>query len=287
MLQQTTHIRALTLDDNRSVANLQTNIKDDYVIRIFPDLVQSDIHAVYGLFENDTLITIAGYSLFPGGYVMLGRLRSDIRYHAKGYATQILNFIIEDLKTNPHINWIGANTNILNQAARRVLGKLELNKIKTLHSLSVKDAKKLSGTYGDIWDEITSVEKKRELLTTYVDNNIIDIYPYECYYPFPFTQELLSDQHIEESTFYRNPTNDRLMIIKNDQKNEWFAHVKYFWNDHFEQAGFWETIYHYIENNADKPRPWLDFSDQGYKNIPNLEAFDLTDGWILHGNWIK
>ncbi|GGM36076.1 hypothetical protein GCM10011351_22690 [Paraliobacillus quinghaiensis] len=288
MLQQsTTLIRKLSLNDKLTVQQLQTNIEDDYVIKIFPDLVQSKMHAVYGLFENDTLITIAGYSLFPGGYAMLGRLRSDIRYHAKGYATKILNFIIEDLKTKPYINWIGGNTNIHNHAARRVLDKLELDEIKTLHSLSVKDANKLNGTPGDIWGAITSIAKKREVLTAYVNHNVIDVYPYECYYPFPFTQELVSDQHLAESTFYLNPTKDRLMIIKNDQKREWFAQVKYFWNDHFEQPGFWETVYHYIENNPDQPRPWLDFSDQGFKQIPDYDAFDLSDGWILHGNWIN
>lgn len=279
-----THIRRLTLDDHTSVQNLQTNIVDDYVKRIFPDLIGSQTHTVYGLFESDTLITIAGYSLFPGGYAMLGRLRSDIRYMAKGYATKILAFIIEDLQNDPSIKWIGANTNIDNHAARRVLAKLELEQITTLHSLPVRDATLLKGVTGDRWSEVVSIKEKRTLLTSVAANQLL-IFPYECYNPFPYTEALVTDKHLSESSFYQNHTKDRFVILRNDQKQEWFAQVKYFWDDAFEQPGFWETVYHYLEKESRNLRPWLDFSQAGFNSIPNLEAFDVEDGWALYGNW--
>ncbi|WP_112181805.1 MULTISPECIES: GNAT family N-acetyltransferase [Paraliobacillus] len=286
MIEQATHIRKLTLHDQTSVQNLQTNIEDDYVVHIFPDLIENQTHAVYGVFENETLITIAGYSLFPGGYAMLGRLRSDIRYMAKGYATKILTFIIEDLKNDPSIKWIGANTNIHNHAAKRVLAKLELEQITTLHALPVREAKLLNGVKGDRWLKVVNPEEKRALLSSFADSQPL-VFPYECYYLFPYTEALITDKHLAESTFYQNQTKDRFMIIRNDQKHEWFAHVKYFWDDAFEQPGFWETVYHYVEKESKTLRPWLDFSQEGFNSIPNLEAFDVEDGWALYGNWIN
>ncbi len=281
-----THIRRLTLNDHTNVQNLQTKLVDDYVIRIFPDLIQSQTHTVYGLFESETLITIAGYSLFPGGYAMLGRLRSDIRYTAKGYATKILAFIIEDLKKDPTIKWIGANTNIENHAARRVLAKLELKQITTLHSLPVRDATLLNGVSGDRWSEVGSIKEKRALLTSVAYSKQL-VFPYECYNPFPYSEALVTDKHLSESTFFLNQMKDRFVIIRNDQKQEWFAQVKYFWDDAFEQPGFWETVYHYVEKETRNLRPWLDFSQDGFNSIPNFEAFDTEDGWVLYGNWIN
>lgn len=281
-----THIRKLTLDDHTSVQNLQTNIVDDYVKRIFPDLIQSQTHTIYGLFESDTLITLAGYSLFPGGYAMLGRLRSDIRFTTKGYATKILAFIIEDLKKDPTIKWVGANTNIDNHAARRVLAKLELEQITTFYSLPVRNATLLNGVKGIRWSDVVSIKEKRALLTTVASSKPL-IFPYECYNPFPYSKALVTDKHLSESTFYQNHTKDRFIIIRNDQKQEWFAQVKYFWNDAFEQPGFWETVYHYVAKESRELRPWLDFSQVAFNTIPNLAAFDVEDGWALYGNWIK
>ncbi|CQR46506.1 hypothetical protein BN1058_00767 [Paraliobacillus sp. PM-2] len=279
--------RPLTIDDYDLVRNMQTGIQDDYVLHIFPDLIQSKTQALFGWFDKNRLVSIAGYSIFPGGYAMLGRLRSDIRFRENGHATSLLAYIIDMLIHTSSVNWIGANTNIHNYRARKVLKKLHLDELTTLYSFPVKANTIIKGKEGEIWTKITSLTDKRKLIKQLKIENALHVYPFECYYPMPYSDALLTDEELAHSTFYLNPTNDRFMIIKNDQKREWFAHVKYFWNDHFEQAGFWNTINHHVNHDGLHPRPWFDFSKEGVANIPNIKLFDVSDGWILYGKWIN
>ncbi len=276
------------MNDLDSVQAMQTNIEDDYILRIFSKLVQSKTNILYGLFNENHIVAMAGYTLYPGGYAMLGRLRSDMRYHSKGHATEILSYVKNKLEQDPSIKWIGANTNFNNKPARRVLEKIGFTQLTKLHSIPVKNKPLLSGTPGEVWTKVTTIQEKRQWLETIKENALGNVYPFECFYPFPFTQSLLPDQHLHESAFYQNPTNDRFLIIRNDQKGDWFAQVKYFWNDHFKQPGFWETVYQYIEEDPiEDLTPWLDFSEQGYANIPNIEAFDDQDAWVLYGKWTE
>ncbi|MCT2536017.1 N-acetyltransferase [Aquibacillus koreensis] len=286
MEQSLLHMRRLSLDDQVLVQNMQTSVEDDYILHIFPDLVTSKTNNVYGLFQQDNLLAIAGASFYPGGYAMLGRLRSDTRFLAKGNATNILGYIKSELEKDPAIKWVGANTNLGNKAARRVLEKIGLDEVTRLHSYSVAEPDLVNGTAGAIWQPIHSIEEKRALLNG-LTGNATTIYPYECYYPFPLTDQLLTDEHLEDSVFFQNPKQDRFMVIKKDQKRDWYAQVKYFWNDHFYQPGWWETVYHYVGQQPEEGiKAWIDFSEQGLGNIPNLEAFDVSDGWILYGKWV-
>lgn len=285
MITNTTSIRKLQLADLPIVKAMQTNIADDYVIEIFDRLVSADEHALYGLFVDNQLTTIAGYSVFPGGYAMLGRLRSDVRNHGKGNATLLLNYLIDLLRRDPLIKWIGGNTNIENKPARRVLDKLGFSEVTTFHALPLANRKKLQGVVGPVWQEISSLQEKRAILTQ-LAKSTMEVYPYECYYPFPFRQALVPDHDLALSHFYQNPTADRWVIIKKDFKKEAYAHVKYFWDDHFKQAGLFETIDHFVEQDPENPRPWLDFTTEGYQNIPDISAFELSDGWVLYGDWV-
>ncbi|MRH42053.1 N-acetyltransferase [Aquibacillus halophilus] len=286
MNQGLLQMRKLTEDDITLVREMQTNIDDDYVIRIFPKLVQSDSNAVYGLFSQNNLLAIGGYTVFPGGYAMLGRLRSDHRYLSKGHGTEILSYIKRELEKDPSIKWIGANTNVANIGARRVIEKLGLMPITKLHSLPVINKCLISGTEGEVWNRVEELERKRTLINS-IQENTLGIYPYECYYPFPLTPDLLTDEHLNQSAFFENHSKNRFMVIKNDQKHDWFAQVKYFWDDHFDQPGFWETIFTYTEQQPEEIKAWVDFSQQGYEKIPTTEAFEVTDAWILYGNWIN
>ncbi|MDL4839317.1 GNAT family N-acetyltransferase [Aquibacillus rhizosphaerae] len=287
MEQGLLQLRELTLEDQDIVRMMQTNIDDDYVLNIFPDLVQSNSNSVYGLFDDDHLLAIAGSSFFPGGYAMLGRLRSDKRYLSKGNATKILAYIKSELEKDPSITWVGANTNMENIPARRVLEKIGLQQVTRLHSLYLIDETLLNGTKGSVWQAVETIEEKRRLLQSLKQENALGVYPYECYYPFPFSDNLLTDEHLNDSAFFQNQSKDRFLVIKKDQKRDWFAQVKYFWNDHFQQPGFWETVLAYTEQQPEEGiKPWVDFSQTGYERIPNLDTFKLSDGWVLYGKWI-
>lgn len=279
--------RQLTINDYNLVKQMQTEMQDDYVLHIFPYLVQSETQALFGCFVNNRLASIAGYTLLPGGYAMLGRLRSDRRFLKKGHATTLLAYMMDILMCDTNVHWIGANTNVHNGSAIRVLEKLGLDEITSLYSFPVKSNAVVKGTDGDIWMKITSIPEKRALLKRLKQDNALKVYPFECYYPLPYTDALITNEELKQSTFYLNPTNDRFLVIKNDQKREWFAQIKYFWNDHFDQPGFWNTVNHHVENDPLMPRPWLDFSKEGLANIPNIKLFDVSDGWVLYGKWIN
>ncbi|MFB1051293.1 GNAT family N-acetyltransferase [Paraliobacillus sp. JSM ZJ581] len=287
MNQRLFTVRQLTINDHVLVKQMHTEMQDDYVLHIFPHLVQSETQALFGWFVNNHLASIAGYTLFPGGYAMLGRLRSDQRFRKKGHAANLLSHMVDMLVRDPNVRWIGANTNIHNSAAKKVIEKLGLDEITSLYSFPVKPNAFVKGTDGEIWRKITSSSDKRTLLKRLKKENALNVYPFECYYPLPYTDTLITDEELEQSYFFLNPTNDRFLIIKNDQKRERFAQIKYFWNDHFEQAGFWNTVNHQVKNDCLSPRPWLDFSEEGLANIPNIKLFDVSDGWILYGRWVK
>ncbi|WP_186580958.1 GNAT family N-acetyltransferase [Aquibacillus kalidii] len=277
-------LRKLTLEDSQLVQQMHTDIEDDYILTIFPDLVSSEANGMFGLYSDQDLLAIAGYTLFPGGYAMLGRLRSDKRFHSKGHATEILSQIRTQLERDPTVKWIGANTNINNKPARRVLEKLGFDEVTQLYSLAVQNPNLIEGLNGPIWNKVDSLEKKKSLLSNLYDN-ALGVFPYECYYPFPYTEQLVTDEHLKDSHFFQNHDQSRFFIIRDDQKQDWFAQVKYFWNDHFKQPGFWETIFYYVEHHPEQIQGWVEFSLQGYQNIPNKEAFEKSDGWVLYGKF--
>ncbi|SDK06048.1 GNAT family N-acetyltransferase [Sediminibacillus albus] len=278
-------IRRLNMEDWDTVKQMKTNIEDDYVVNIFPDLVSSSSQVLYGMFSDNQLLAIAGYSVFPGGLAMLGRLRSDSRFLSKGHATELLGYIITELKKQPDIIWVGANTNEQNQPARRVLEKLQLSIVTKLHSLPVAHPEFINGTAGSLWAPVDSRKEKRALLESLTEN-AINSFPYECYYPLPLTQQLITDEYLDSSAFYQNHDGSRFLSIKTDRKREWYGQVKYFWNDHFEQPGFWETAFHYAKKSPVDPKIWMDFSEVGFSNIPDKRAFTVADAWVLYGSWI-
>lgn len=286
MKQSLLQIRELTINDFEALKQMETMIEDDYVVEIFPDLVQSDSQFVYGLFSKEQLLSVAGYTVFPGGFAILGRLRSDHRFLSKGYSTEILSYIMEKLKKDPAIVWIGANTNETNKAARRVLEKLGLQILTTFRSLTVAQPDLIRGSQGPVWHRITELSEKKALLTVdALKENALHMYPYECYYPLPLNNNIFTDEHLRKSAFFQSPDKSRLLIIKNDQKRDWYAQVKYFWNDHYEQPGFWETINAYLDEEPNDIGVWIDFSVEAFKGLPNFAAFHIQDAWVQYGIW--
>ncbi|SEH38793.1 Acetyltransferase (GNAT) family protein [Halobacillus karajensis] len=280
------NVKQLTMEDYPALTKMDTGIEDDYVVRIFDRLVQSDMHELFGLFQSDQMLAIGGYSLFGDGkFAMLGRLRSDRRFQTKGNATELLKPIMERLKMNRRVNWIGANTHLGNLPARRVLEKLGIEQGPVIHYLILTRPDLLSGhTPGSIWEPVHDLKKKYRLLTQ-LNKNELGTFPYECYYPLPFDYSLFTDEYLNDSSFYESPDRSRFIIIKKDTKKYDYSHVKYFWNDHYEQPGFFETLLHHWNNHPDHIGCWIDFSDHGFKNIPELTAYDVQDPWILYGTW--
>lgn len=287
-MEQVMNVKPLTIEDYTALKEMETGIEDDYVVRIFDRLVTSDSHELFGLFQHGHMLAVGGYSLFgQDKFAMLGRLRSDRRFHMKGHATELLKPVVDQLNKDPRVSWIGANTHLGNLPARRVLEKLEINQGPIIHYLTLKRPDLLTGhTPGAVWKPVHTLKRKRSLLNS-LQENALETFPYECYYPFPFDEALFTDDYLQACSFFENDDQSRFVIIKNDTKKYDYSHVKYFWDDHYNQPGFFETILDHWKNNPDNVGCWIDFSDQGFKNIPELTAYDVQEPWILYGSWKK
>lgn len=285
-MEQVAQVRMLTIDDLPLLEVMDTGIEDDYVVRIFDRLIHSDSHELFGLFQEEQMMAVGGYSLFgQDKFAMLGRLRSDRRYQQRGHATKLLQPIIDHLRERPDVSWIGANTHLGNIPARRVLQKLGIDQGPVIHYLTLNQPEKLVGhTPGPVWTEVEDLNKKHELLKS-LESNALGMFPYECYYPFPYDNALFTDDYVADSSFYISPDESRFVIIKSDTKKYEYSHVKYFWNDHYTQPGFFETLLDHWNKNPENVGCWIDFSAEGFKHIPDLSAYDVQEPWILYGIW--
>ncbi|MCP8617664.1 GNAT family N-acetyltransferase [Salirhabdus salicampi] len=286
MPQDTLQIRQLQQSDLPSLEQMDTGIEDDYVIRIFSDLVKSERHEMYGLFRDENLVTIAGYSLFANHFAMLGRLRSDRRFTAKGYATELMKTVIEELKRKSFVKWIGANTQRNNISARKVLQKLGMQSHTTVYSSKLIHPKNIYGKPGPLWQTAETITEKRAWLAS-VKESALGMFPYECYYPFPYDYLLFSDEYLEGCTFYYNEEKSRFFILKEDRKDQWYLQFIYFWNDHFEQPGLIDTVIRALNTYSSDYNLWVDFSEHAYEHLPYKDAFDIQDPWMMHGFWVR
>ncbi|SES69251.1 Acetyltransferase (GNAT) family protein [Salinibacillus kushneri] len=284
MTNQLLQIRKLTENDYDLLNRMETGIEDDYVVRIFPKLINSHQHELYGLFHGEQMLSVAGYSIYLDQYAMLGRLRSDKRFLGKGHATELLKAIIKDLKTRPDVKWIGANTEIHNKPALKVLEKLGFPAHPPLYPVKLYRGETVQGTPGPKWEKLQTKQEKRHILNLFSDSDF-EVFPYECYYPFPYQDGFLSDDDLEESLFFANKDRTRFFIMKEDQKKELYAMVMYPWNDHFEQAGFWDTVMNQLQTTFTEHRLWIDFMEEGLERAKNLDTFEIRKPWVLHGVW--
>ncbi|RPF54453.1 GNAT family N-acetyltransferase [Aquisalibacillus elongatus] len=283
----TVQIRPLTMDDYDLLTQMETGIEDDYIIRIWERLMTNDEHKVYGLFVESQLVSIAGYTIFAEQYAMLGRLRSDIRYSGNGYATQLFKHIIKELNQVPEIKWVGANTQLHNYSALRVMEKSDLPQLITFHASTLVKPRLLNYEKGEPWTPITSLDEKREWTSKFEQDSEL-IFPYQAYYPFPASSKLFKDDEIKDWYFFKNPENDRVLIIYYDQKKYNYAHVVYLWDDLFEQPGLWETIFEthelFKKEYGEDVHIRTDLTDTTREKAVD-DAFQIQDPWILHGKW--
>ncbi|MDN7246464.1 GNAT family N-acetyltransferase [Planococcus shenhongbingii] len=278
-------IRVLNLEDLPYLEEMETGIEDDYVKRIFEWLVTSDNNRLFGLFLDNQLASICGYSLFAKHYVMLGRIRSDIRYRGKDLATVLTGRVMDEAFKLPEVQWVGANTQEKNLPARRVLEKLELTPYAPIHGATTKDVSKLAKG-APVWHEITDLERKK----IWVDKLYVKtgaIFPYECYYSFPASKELFTEDELKKWSFFENKKATRFLIVKKDIKKHHYLHTIYPWNDLAEQPGLWETIdaaYRRLcQEIGEDTLIWMDFTKVQASALPQNHDFELSSPWILYG----
>ncbi|WP_027964305.1 GNAT family N-acetyltransferase [Halalkalibacillus halophilus] len=284
----TDQIRKLTLDDEPYMQAMQTGKEDDYVVRIFERLVTNEEHALYGYFKDNQMVSVAGYSIFQHQYGMLGRLRSDQRYVGEGYATAVMNHVVQELEAMPEIKWIGANTQLHNFSALRVLEKLHLPKLRKLHASTLVEPEKFLTTEEPKWKELTELKDKQAWVNSILHEEDL-IFPLQCYYPFPVSPALFTNDNLTEWRFFENQEKDRIVIMKIDTKRYRYLHIIYLWDDLFSAKGLHSTIdsalTEYKSIHGDDTYVWLDLTDELYDQLDDKSSFSFQDPWILHGYW--
>ncbi|RIU91948.1 GNAT family N-acetyltransferase [Oceanobacillus picturae] len=278
-------IRRLTIQDFHIVQAMETGIEDDYVLRIFNRLLDGS-NRLFGLFHKGQLVSIAGYSLYASHYAMLGRLRSDLRYRGRDFSTALMKHMIEEVLKMEIIQWVGANTQENNLAAKKVLRKAGLHSHTTLYGTTTKSPSKLA-TGAKPWKEIHNLARKKDLiykgyLKTY------SIFPYQCYYPFPASWELFTDENLLSWSFYENEKQNRFLITKEEQKKNHYLHTIYPWDDIDQQEGLWETItadYKQLtqKRTVEDTYVWMDLTPSEVDKLPDYHPFELPSPWILFG----
>ncbi|ANU26152.1 GNAT family N-acetyltransferase [Planococcus versutus] len=279
-----TSIRQLQLDDLHFLEEMETGIADDYLLRVYKR-ISGGSSRLYGLFVDNQLASIGGYTIFAEHYIMLGRMRSDLRYRGNNLSTQLMAHVLEQSFALPAIQWIGANTQEENTAARRVLDKLGLKEISTLSS-AISTKVSLLEKNGSYWRELTELSHKREWIDQLYTNKGA-VFPYECYYAFPSTENLFTDAKLTEWSFFENAQEDRVLITKKDYKRQYYLHVVYPWDDISYQAGLWETISlaqsKLSEQVKTNPFIWMDLTPSQVSQLPSNHPFDLPSPWLLYG----
>ncbi|WP_100011568.1 GNAT family N-acetyltransferase [Lentibacillus sediminis] len=280
----TKHIRTLLEKDFPHVEALDTGIDDDYIKRVFPRLITGS-NRLYGLFLDNQLVSVAGYTIYATSYAMLGRLRSDRRFKGSGFSTELFAHVLHEAFQVEGIQWVGANTQEHNTPAQRVLEKNNLVPQTMLHGARTKDVSQLM-TDAEPWNPVTDLKRKKEWVEEmYVKPG--GIFPYQCFYPFPSSWDLFSDENLNSWSFYENAEKSRALIIKTDQKRYLFLHALYPWSDITSQPGLWETVtkeYQKLTVGVDEESfIWMDLTKEEAASLPENHPFELPSPWILYG----
>lgn len=277
-------IRQLNLEDLHYLEQMKTGIENDYILRVYSHIIEGTSR-LFGLFQDGQLASIGGYTIFAGQYAMLGRMRSDLRYRGNNLSTQLMSYITEEVFSLPAVQWVGANTQVENSSARRVMDKLGLSEVSTLYSAISSDVAPLV-TGGVVWQELSDLAHKQEWINQlYIKTGAV--FPYECYYTFPASPALFADADLAQWTFFENPDKSRVLIAKKDYKRNYYLHAVYPWNDLMGQPGLWETIsaaqHHLSEKVKSETFIWMDLSPEQVSSLPAHHSFDLPSPWLLYG----
>lgn len=277
-------IRLLGPNDFVHIQNLKTNVVDDYIPQAFPDLIELP-NVLYGLFVDDKLASVAGYTLFGNKVAMLGRLRSDLRFHGHGFATEIMAYVRDIAFKDSKVRWVGANTQAANKPTQRVLNKIGLIHHMTAYGAISSNVMDLE-TGAQIWNKIDDLPRKQAWLHELYPEET-DFFPYGCYYLLPSSKDLFTDQVITDWIFYENEDETRVVIMKHDEKKQTYVHVVYPWDDITKQAGLWKTItevqQQFVKQFKNDVFIWMDLTEDAVCTLPHNHPFELPSPWTLHG----
>lgn len=284
--------RQLYQKDYDLYEKMETQLEEDYMLRVFNRLT-SDGNALFGLFQDDTLVAVAGYTLFAGEFAMMGRLRSDSRYRKNGYGTLITEYIYNEAKQTEGIKWIGANTEKRNTPAQKVLKKLAVPHVATLYAAQASDLSPLvKADNTDEWRQVTSVDKKREWIEqTYLNPQFEKtVFPFEAYYPFPARPALFTAERLDEWLCFENSDASRVVFMWEEEKGKKYLHVVYPWSDFLKQPGLFSLISKEFRKSQDTYETeaiWLDLTEEEAELLPDDHPFELPSPWMLHGHFIN
>lgn len=271
---------------------METQLEEDYMLNVFNRLT-SNGNALFGLFQGDRLVAVAGYTLFAGEFAMMGRLRSDSRYRKNGYGTMMTEYIYNKAKQAEGVKWIGANTEKHNIPAQKVLKNLSIPHITTLFAAQTSDLSPLI-TPDDTaeWRQVTSSEKKREWIEQTYLNPDFDktVFPFEAYYPFPARPSLFKDERLDEWLCFENSDASRVVFMWEEKKGKTYLHVVYPWSDFLEQPGFFPLLskeFNRSHKMYETEAIWMDLTEEEAKLLPDNHPFELPSPWMLHGHFIS
>lgn len=265
---------------------MENNLNEDYILSLFEQLIEAP-HTLFGLFKDEELVAIAGYTVYAENYAMIGRFRSDSRYHGNGNGTKILSHALEQAKRHPNIKWVGGNTEQHNKAALAVLKKIGLPAVTTLFSAQTKSVSTLM-TNGESWKEITDLESKKAWINqTYLNSDFEkNIFPYKAYYPFP-AQPSLFEGWLNKVQFFENQDHSRYLIMWKETADKDYLHVVYPWSDFMEQTGFFETLHYKLKTIESENRNlWIDLTTEEAGTLPTGHPFRLPSPWVLRGMYV-
>lgn len=277
-------IRVLTKDDLPKLKAMETGIEDDYVIRVF-DRISSGNNKLFGLFTEDQLVSVGGLTVFADQYVMLGRMRSDLRFRGNDLSTTLMSTVLKEAFNLPGIKWVGANTQEENLPAQRVLKKIGLAERHLSYGATAEGVTDLENG-GAVWHRQDNLERKKQWLhQLFVESSAV--FPYECYYPFPALDGMFEDSQIAKWNFFENPAGDRVLITKADMKKYHYLQAIYPYDDLMDQPGLWETISVARGGLAERlntdTQVWMDLTKKQAANLPDNHPFELPSPWMLFG----
>ncbi|WP_171016914.1 GNAT family N-acetyltransferase [Pseudalkalibacillus caeni] len=278
------HMRRLGLGDAEQFRQMETGIENDYVVRIFDKLVQEDL--LYGAFYENELIGIAGITVYEIQYAILGRLRTRVHDRGKGVARKLFRFLVSQLRQNPHIKWIGYATEESNIPANSIASHLSMDCIAKIYSSKLNRTG--SGHFAsldsdtDDWQEIKGCKEKKLLFKQAMEESGMNFFPYAVYYPLPAYPEDISDDYLSGCRMWAR--NGRFFCLMPEEKGESYFHLKYFWNDIFEQTGLWKKAIRLAER--EDRVIWFDMSESMFRSLPEKQWFETT-AWHLIGEPLK
>lgn len=276
-------IRSLQNSDYEHILAMETGMEEDYIPPIFSQLTKAP-NKLYGLFVHGQLACFAGYTVFSRVYIMIGRLRSDVRMRGKGYATTLIKHIIQEACKHDDVFWIGANTQADNHAARRIL---EVNHLQSYPELTVAHLEEVPPFENvEKWQSIHPLEQKKAWLKeTYIQEQ--NVFPFQPYYPFPASKVLFTDDLVEQWNFYENHEQSRYFILKHHHIGRDYLQLVYPWDDLFQQKGLWKTVaqkFQQLRKQLAKPLLlWMDLTDKKANKILSQQPIELSSSWVLYG----